>query len=60
MENKGDYYCKLIEKVIELGLCMDINYEREKIFKTNTLEKLGITVKDADSACKTCPYCPLC
>ncbi|WP_143191932.1 hypothetical protein [Paenibacillus sp. P46E] len=53
-----DYYCPLLNKVIELGLCMDINYEREKIANFNILTELRINKEEADHCCTKCPHHP--
>ncbi|CQR57801.1 hypothetical protein [Paenibacillus riograndensis] len=53
-----DYYCPLLNKVIQLGLCMDINYERTKIANFNILPELGINKEEADQCCTKCPHLP--
>lgn len=54
-----ELYCKLRNKKIELGLCLDINYEIVKVFNTNTLQELELTDNYADAVCESCPYCPI-
>ncbi|MBP2000775.1 hypothetical protein J2Z69_001806 [Paenibacillus shirakamiensis] len=39
---KEDYYCPLLHEIIELGLCMDINFEGEKMAKLNTFLEFGL------------------
>ncbi len=36
-----EYYCKLLDQTVELGVCMDINFERERLFMADTLIKLN-------------------
>ncbi len=59
MSEKGEYYCKLLNQTVELGVCLDINFERERLFKADTLIKLNIEMDKAHSVCSTCPYCPI-
>ncbi len=52
-----EYYCKLLNQTVELGICMDINFEREKLFMADTLIKLNIQRDKANAVCPTCSYC---
>ncbi|GMK46574.1 hypothetical protein PghCCS26_37030 [Paenibacillus glycanilyticus] len=54
-----EYYCKLLDQTVELGVCMDINFERERLFMADTLIKLNIQRDKANAVCPTCSYCPI-
>lgn len=57
------YYCPLLNKVIEEGLCVDINYENEKIMKEDELKAikkiLNKTNEDIKAICRNCSNYPL-
>ncbi len=60
MSNKSEevYYCPLLQTKIELGLCLDINYERKKLFKIGILEELGKSTDYTNEKCEKCPHNP--
>lgn len=59
-DKKADvYYCPLLDKEIEQGLCIDINYERLKYFKAGILKEIQKTEQAANKACEKCPKKPV-
>ncbi|EFM08673.1 hypothetical protein PaecuDRAFT_4467 [Paenibacillus curdlanolyticus YK9] len=56
--NDGEYYCPLLKKIIDMGLCMDINFEREGKAKLGILKEFEITKSFADLNCCHCPRLP--
>lgn len=60
LENSQDeFYCPLLDRDIELGLCLDINYERMKLFTIGILGECKISVEDAHATCSKCIYNPM-
>lgn len=57
------YYCPILNKIIEEGLCVDINYENEKIMKEDELKAikkiLNKTNEEIKTICRNCPNYPL-
>lgn len=56
------YYCPLLNRIIEEGLCIDINYENEKIMKEDELKaikkmlnKTNAEIKEICHKCKNYP-----
>lgn len=58
--NNSDYiHCPLLKKQIELGLCLDINYERLKYFNTGIIKEIGKTNEAVNTECEKCLNKPL-
>lgn len=57
------YYCPLLKKIIEEGLCVDINYENEKIMKEDELKAIKKMLKKTNAeikeTCQNCKHYPL-
>ncbi|WP_339061233.1 hypothetical protein [Tepidibacillus marianensis] len=57
------YYCPLLNRIIEEGLCIDINYENEKIVKEDELKAikkiLNKTNEEIKEICQNCKHYPL-
>jgi hypothetical protein len=57
------YYCPLLEKEINEGKCLDINYELIKAKKEEELKILRKTLKktnnEIEKVCENCPNNPL-
>mgnify|MGYP000062232123 CR=1 FL=1 len=57
------YYCPLLNREIEEGLCIDINYENEKIMKEDELKAIKKMLKKTNEEikviCKNCKHYPL-
>jgi len=60
-DNSGSWYCPLLKKCISEGMCLEINYERLKLFKTDHLKKLKktMTLNKINHTCKSCPNLPI-
>lgn len=56
--NDDNFYCPLLKKVIELGICLDINYERENYFKTGIIKEMEKSIEEANHECNNCPKNP--
>jgi ribosomal protein S1 len=58
-----EQYCNLLAKIIEKGLCVDINYENEKIMKEDELKAIKKALKKSNEEikviCENCQYYPL-
>lgn len=60
MDREFEYYCLLLKRTIDDGLCLEINYEYSNFFKTNILESYSIKNKEiAEEVCKICKHYPL-
>ncbi len=57
------YHCPLLSRIIEEGLCIDINYENEKIMKEDELKlikkMLNKTNTEIKEICRNCKHYPL-
>ncbi len=57
------WYCPLLKRDIEDGLCLDINLQRLKFCKQDVLKdaqhETGKTVEEISSVCEACPNQPL-
>ena len=57
------WYCPLLQRDIEQGLCLDINFQRLKYFKPDVLKdaqrEAGKTIEEISSICEACPNQPL-
>ena len=58
-----EQYCNLLRKSVEKGLCVDINYENEKIMKEDGLKAikkaLNMSNEEIKAICENCKYYPL-
>jgi len=57
------WYCPLLKRDIEQGLCLDINFQRLKYCKPDVLkdaqQETGKTFEEISSICEACPNQPL-
>jgi hypothetical protein len=57
------WYCPLFSREIEVGLCLDINYQCLGLFKVDVLgdaqKESGKTVQEISEICEACPNQPL-
>lgn len=59
ISNSDNIQCPLLKKQIELGLCLDINYERLKYFNTGIIKEIGKTNEAVNTECEKCPNKPV-
>jgi hypothetical protein len=56
------WYCPLLKRGIQEGLCMDINYQRLQFCTPDVLTdaqaETGKTVEEISSICEACPNQP--
>jgi hypothetical protein len=56
------WYCPLIKRVIEEGLCLDINLQREGFFKSDVIDAVyreaSLSKAEVASICEACPHFP--
>jgi hypothetical protein len=63
MDDKTHWYCPLLERIIESGYCVDINYQRVGLFKADVLKDVmkltRLDVAGVSRICRSCPNQPL-
>jgi hypothetical protein len=63
IEPDRQWYCPLLNAMIEEGRCLDINYQRVGLFTPDALAEAmaatGLTVEGVSAICTACPNQPL-
>jgi hypothetical protein len=60
---REEWYCPLLGRTIEAGLCLDINYQRLGYFEPDVLlsvmKETKKSVEEVSAICEACPNLPL-
>ena len=64
-DEREEWWCPLLDKEIEAGLCMDLNYELIHFLKSGAGPvddfklRTGKTAEEISKVCESCPNYPL-